>query len=54
MRKFLSCGLIAAFAILPTAFTVCAEPPPAEPVATPTSSTIPTKCTDRCPQPTRQ
>jgi hypothetical protein len=32
MRKFLSCGLIAAFALLPTAIQVCAEPPPAEPV----------------------
>jgi hypothetical protein len=31
MRKFLSCGLIAAFALLPTAIQVCAEPPPAEP-----------------------
>ena len=32
MRKFLSCGLITAFALLPTAIQVCAEPPPAEPV----------------------
>jgi hypothetical protein len=32
MRKFLSCGLIAAFALLPTAIQVCAEPPPADPV----------------------
>jgi hypothetical protein len=32
MRKFLSCGLIAAFALLPTAIRVSAEPPPAEPV----------------------
>ena len=32
MGKFLSCGLIAAFAILPITIKVCAEPPPAEPV----------------------
>lgn len=32
MRKFLSCGLIAAFAIVPTALKVYAEPPPVEPV----------------------
>lgn len=32
MGKFLNCGLIAAFAILPITIKVCAEPPPAEPV----------------------
>jgi hypothetical protein len=32
MHKFLSCGLIAAFAIIPTALRVYAEPPPVEPV----------------------
>lgn len=32
MRKFLSCGLITAFAIIPTALKVYAEPPPIEPV----------------------
>ena len=32
MIKFLSCGLIAALAIIPTAVRVCAEPPPMEPV----------------------
>jgi hypothetical protein len=47
MRKFLSCGLIAALAILPTALQVCAEPPPAEPVVVPTGCTA-----QQCPQPT--
>jgi hypothetical protein len=32
MRKFLSCGLIAAFAIIQNAIKVGAEPPPMEPV----------------------
>jgi hypothetical protein len=44
MRKFLSCGLIAAFAVVPTALKVCAEPPPAEPVIVSTESTIPANC----------
>jgi hypothetical protein len=53
MRKFLSCGLIAAFAILPTAIQVCAEAPPAEPVATANESAVPTECNNLCPQPTK-
>ena len=50
MRKFLSCGLIAAFAIVPTAIEVCAEPPPAETIVVATdSSTTVTDCKqDRC------
>ncbi len=38
MRKFLSCGLIAAFAIIPNAIKVGAEPPPVEPVVISTES----------------
>jgi hypothetical protein len=38
MRKLLSCGLIAAFAIIPTAIKVGAEPPPVEPVVVSTES----------------
>ena len=53
MRQFLSYGLIAAFAILPTALRVCAEPPPAESVVVSTGGTISNDCTDRCVQPTR-
>jgi hypothetical protein len=44
MRKFLSCGLITAFAILPTALKVYAEPPPVEPVVVLTESVAPVNC----------
>jgi hypothetical protein len=54
MRKFLSCGLIAAFAVVPTALKVCAEPPPVEPVIVSTESIITPDCNkDRCLQPMR-
>ncbi|AFY95904.1 hypothetical protein [Chamaesiphon minutus] len=48
MRKFLSCGLIAAFATIPTALQVCAEPPPKEPETVITQSTVVSDCTERC------
>ena len=49
MRKFLSCGLITAFAIIPTALRVYAEPPPAEPVVVMTESTVPVNCgSEKC------
>jgi hypothetical protein len=52
MYKFLSCGLIAAFAILPTAIRVSAEPPPsAEPVVV--SSETANDCIDHCFQATK-
>jgi hypothetical protein len=44
MRKFLSCGLITAFAIIPTALKVYAEPPPADPVVVSTESAAPARC----------
>jgi hypothetical protein len=44
MRKFLSCGLITAFAIVPTALRVYAEPPPVEPVVVSTESVAPASC----------
>ena len=50
MRKFLSCGLIAALALVPTALQVSAEPPPAEPVIMSSSSTISTECTQCLPR----
>jgi hypothetical protein len=49
MRKFLSCGLFAALAIVSTALQVCAEPPPAEPVIISTGSNVPTDCTQCLP-----
>ncbi len=49
MRKFLSCGLITAFAIIPTALKVYAEPPPAEPVVVVTESAAPVDCSgEKC------
>jgi hypothetical protein len=49
MRKFLSCGLITAFAIIPTALKVYAEPPPMEPVVVSTESAAPVNCgSERC------
>ena len=49
MRKFLSCGLITAFAIIPTALKVYAEPPPAEPVVVSTEIAAPVNCgNQRC------
>jgi hypothetical protein len=49
MRKFLSCGLITAFAILPTALRVYAEPPPMEPVVVSTESAAPVNCgSEKC------
>jgi hypothetical protein len=49
MRKFLSCGLITAFAIIPTALKVYAEPPPMEPVVVSTESPTPDNCgSQRC------
>ena len=49
MRKFLSCGLITAFAIIPTALKVYAEQPPAEPVVVVTESAAPVNCgSERC------
>jgi hypothetical protein len=53
MRKFLSYGLIAAFAILPTALRVCAEPPPAEPVVVSIENISTNDCGNRCPQPAK-
>jgi hypothetical protein len=48
MRKLLSCGLIAAFAIVPMAIRVSAEPPPVEPVIA-IESVILTDCmSERC------
>jgi hypothetical protein len=44
MRKFLSCGLITAFAIIPTALRVYAEPPPVESVVVSTESAAPVNC----------
>jgi hypothetical protein len=49
MRKFLSCGLITAFAIIPTALKVYAEPPPADPIVVFTESAAPANCgSERC------
>jgi hypothetical protein len=54
MRKFLSCGLITAFAIVPTALKVYAEPPPAEPVIVSTESATTSDCSkERCLMPMR-
>jgi hypothetical protein len=50
MRKFLSCGLIAALAVLPV-LRVCAEPPPKEPTIVSSDNTTANDCPDRCPQP---
>jgi hypothetical protein len=48
MRKLLSCGLIAAFAIIPTAIQASAEPPPLEPVV-PSESVVLADCvSERC------
>ena len=49
MRKFLSCGLITAFAIIPTALKVYAEAPPGESVVVVTKSAAPVDCgNERC------
>jgi hypothetical protein len=50
MRKFLSCGLFAALAIVPTAIQVSAEPPPADPVIISIGSTISTDCNQCLPR----
>jgi hypothetical protein len=53
MRRFLGCGLIAAFTILPTAIRVSAEPPPSEPVIVANETVTSVDCTDRCFQATK-
>ncbi len=49
MRKFLSCGLLTAFAIIPAALKVYAEPPPLESVIVVAESAAPVNCgSERC------